>query len=68
MTGDLTEQEREVCDYLVGAWNAFVHLESTHPSDTPDFIRAIHECQRIMSARQARRFDPDTWITYKEGC
>lgn len=52
-------------DALVVAWNNFVKLESTHPDDIDDFRRSIHECQRILGARQLRRLDPDRWLTHK---
>lgn len=60
----MLDDEQKVLDSLVEAWNCFVKLSSTHPDDTDDFRRSIHECQRIMGNRQLRRTDPDRWPTY----
>ncbi|KKN70888.1 hypothetical protein LCGC14_0426780 [marine sediment metagenome] len=63
----MCDVEQKVMDALVVAWNNFVKLRSTHPDDTDDFRRGIHECQRIMGVRQLRRIDPDRWPMYKRG-
>ena len=60
---DMHDVEQEVLDALVAAWNSFVKLAPTHPDDTDDFRRSIHECQRIMGMKQLRRIDPDRWPT-----
>ena len=54
----LTEQEGKVMDSLVLAWNEFSKLDSWHPSDTPDFCHAIHECQQILCMRILQRDYP----------
>lgn len=57
----MCDVDQKVLDSLVEAWNYFVKLSPTHPDDTDDFRRAIHECQRIIGVRQLRRIDPDRW-------
>lgn len=56
--------DQNVLDALATTWNCFMKITPTHPNDTDDFRRAIHECQRIMGIRQLRRIDPDRWPTY----
>lgn len=49
----MCNKDQEVLNALVTAWNCFVKLTPTHPDDTNDFRRAIHECQRIMGGKTA---------------
>lgn len=47
-------EEQRVMDNLVAAWNGFLKLEE--PKDSvDDFRRSIHEAQRILAQRLARR-------------
>jgi hypothetical protein len=60
----LTEQEGKVMDALVYAWNEFTELEKTHPSETDDFMNAIHICQNTLCMRILRRDYPKGYPTY----
>lgn len=62
----LTEEEGLVMDALIEAWNAFVKLKVTHPSDTKDFCDGIHKCQQILGMRVLQREFPDGWPTYEK--
>lgn len=62
----LTEQEGEVMDSLVNAWNKFVKLERTHPCDINDFADGIHKCQYELCMRVMRRDYPEGYPTYKD--
>jgi hypothetical protein len=62
----LTEQEGKVMDNLVNAWNEFTKLEKTHPSETNDFMNAIHQCQNTLCMRILRRDYPKGYPTYNK--
>lgn len=55
----LTSEERAVLASLGSAFNVFSRLGGHHPSDVEDFVRAIHEAQRIVACRPARRANPE---------
>lgn len=55
----LTEQEGKVMDALIAAWNEFLRLDITHPSDMPDFTNGIHQCQQILGMRVLQRNYPE---------
>lgn len=55
----ITEKELEVLEHLVSAWNIFLELERQHPMEVEDFCDGIHQCQRLLQARVARRAEPD---------
>ncbi len=57
----LNAGEREVLDHLAAAWNGFLALEHKHPSDRPEFQRAIHAAQAVIATRVAQRVDPNVW-------
>ena len=61
----LTNEEGEVMDALIYAWNQFSQLEIQHPSDTPDFADGIHKCQQSLALRIARREYPEGWYVNK---
>jgi len=58
---ELTSKEKEVIDHLASAWNAFMKLEHTHPSEVPEMQRAIHSAQYLIGARVAARCNPEIW-------
>lgn len=55
----LNEQEGEIMDLLVQAWNNFVKLEIQHPDDTRNFADGIHKCQFMLEKRILRRDYPE---------
>jgi hypothetical protein len=59
----------EIEDAILGKtaeiWNMFIALEQTHPSDINDLADAIHDIQKILSVRIARRVKPNQFVTIK---
>jgi hypothetical protein len=65
----LTPEEWEVLNHLASAWNAYLRLPKPDPllhgapilvdDDLADFRKAIHDAQRIIQARPARRVAAD---------
>jgi len=53
--------ESSIHENLVDIWEKFKSLPEDHPSDQKDFANAIHQCQRILATRVARRIDPQRW-------
>ncbi|WP_139150004.1 hypothetical protein [Sphingobium yanoikuyae] len=51
----MTEDELAVVDQLGHAWDGFLRLPALHSSDRMDFMKAIHDAQRIIMARPAMR-------------
>lgn len=66
-TNGLTPDEKEVIEHLVQAYNKFVALLGKHPSDDFEFCQAIHDAQKMLALRVARRVNPDVWKQYPEG-
>jgi hypothetical protein len=62
----LTRAERNVLEHLCNAFNGFVELGCKHPADDGEFCRAIHEAQRLVALRVARRVDPGVWSLGQE--
>jgi hypothetical protein len=60
----LTFEEKECLRLLSEAWKAFSDLGQKHPSDNPEFCNAIHDAQKLIGIRVARRVDPDIWTQY----
>jgi hypothetical protein len=61
------EIEDAILDKTAEIYNMFLGLEQTHPSDINDLADALHDIQKIISVRMARRSRPDKFVTYKEG-
>lgn len=62
----ITKEEKEILDGIVDVHNKYVKLESTHPSDMPDWVNAIHILQNLIGARILRREHPNIFATYKK--
>jgi hypothetical protein len=62
MNGGLTPEELEVSKSIVAAWNGFINLKQSHPSDKQEFHQAIHTLQKTLGMRVLRRDYPDFWI------
>lgn len=54
----LTKSEEKVMNSLCESVRDFLALKSSHPSHKNDFVRSIHECQRILMSRIVRRKYP----------
>jgi hypothetical protein len=61
----LTDQEKEILFLLADAWNKFQAIEGKHPDDNRDFLDGIHNLQRLIGVRVARRVDVDVWNQYE---
>lgn len=57
----LTDKEREVLGHLASAWNAWCDLTGKAQGDNSEFQTAIHDAQKLVALRVARRTDPDVW-------
>jgi len=65
--GGLTEQEKEISDHIVAAWNGFINLTPSHPDDKMEFFHGIHTLQKTLGMRVLRRDYPDFWLDKKGG-
>lgn len=57
----LADKELLILDRLALAWSTFLDLPGIDDDDLNDFRRAIHEAQRIIAFRVARRIQPEIW-------
>ena len=61
MNNGLTEKEKQCLNCLADAWALFSEMENKHPCDNQEFCSAIHNAQKLISLRVARRVDKDFW-------
>lgn len=57
----MNNKEREILEHLKDAWNLFVSLNEKHPMDNEEFCKAIHDAQKMIALRVARRTNPEVW-------
>lgn len=57
----MTADEERVVSALVVAWNEYMKLPRTISNDYMDFMRSVHECQRIIAQRVVARQFPGYW-------
>lgn len=57
----LTDDEGEVMDRLIAAFNKFCALDRQHPDELRDFVDGIHKCQDLLAVRIVRRHYPEGW-------
>ena len=57
----LTADEKLCLKHLADAWNLFVNMAAKHPDDDSEFHTAIHDAQKMIALRVARRVDTDVW-------
>ena len=55
------EIEDQIESHLVEAHNLFLKLSVQHNSDLPEWVYAMHELQKLMMIRKARRDHPDRY-------
>jgi len=60
------EKEDKIIKMTADIWNEFKTLEQTHPSDMEDLADAIHDIQKIIAVRLARRIKPEQFVAYKK--
>lgn len=63
MDNKLTHIENCIMRDLTAAWNKFILLEPTHPDDILDFKKSLHDMQRVLATRLARRVNPEIFRT-----
>lgn len=60
-----TQAELDVIAATVQVQRAYTALErvegASHPSHAVDVTRAVHDVQRVVAMRLARRVEPGTW-------
>jgi hypothetical protein len=59
-----TKDEREVSDLLLRVIEKYFALPKQHPSDTTEFITAIHQIQHLIGMRILRRDYPKEFLTF----
>lgn len=59
----LTADEDAVSGLTGLLWNAWLKLPEQHPDDSSEVCRAVHEIQRLLTIRIARRLYPAAWPT-----
>lgn len=57
----LTADEKLCLTHLADAWTIFDHMLSKHPDDDNEFRKAIHDAQKLIALRVARRVDTNVW-------
>lgn len=62
----LKDDEIFVLNHLCQAWESFIKLDSRLNDDNLEFKTAIHEAQKIIALRVARRANPGIWRTSDE--
>ena len=50
-----TKEEQQVMDNIIAAHDLFASLEPTHPNDISEWVKAIHDLQKILGMRILRR-------------
>lgn len=60
-----TQEELEIMNHLAQAWEIYCQLEAQHPSDQGDFLKAIHDAQKTIAIRLARRNSPEIYFSNK---
>lgn len=63
----LTNEEGWVMDALVDAANIYAELPVEHPSESYEFVAAIHRAQDLLAIRIARREYPEGWARFENG-
>lgn len=54
--------EKEIIKMSAELFDKFQDLEQTHPSDINDIAEAVHDIQKVIAVRMARRAKPDLFI------
>ena len=62
----LTETEENCLNHLASAWQIFSELKGKHPQDDNEFCNAIHDAQKMLALRVARRVNPNVWRQFPE--
>lgn len=57
----LTTEEKDILKDLSSAWNKFVALDNKSQDDIIEFKDSIHNAQKLIALRIARRNNPEIW-------
>lgn len=57
----LSEEEKEILALSSELWHRFLDLSNNLDDEVNECKVAIHNLQRIIATRVARRVDPDVW-------
>ncbi len=57
----LTNEEGQVMDDLLSAWNKYCKLPQQHPDEIQEFMVGLHTLQNLLTIRIARRCYPKGW-------
>lgn len=63
MSKSVESIENNILDKTAEIYNMFSKLEQTHPHDINDMVDAIHDIQKIIAIRIARRVRSDKFVT-----
>lgn len=58
---DNFEIEDQIENHLVEAHNLYIKLSVQHSSDLPEWVCSLHELQKLLMIRKARRDYPDRY-------
>ena len=64
----MSEEESNIFELLVEAWNAYTKLSVQRFGDSTEFCNAIHQCQRLLMIRQVRDNYPEFYNNEQSGC
>lgn len=60
------DEEKEIMELLVDAYNKFIKLKQTHPTHNREFMDGIHKCQDILGHRILQREYPNYYPNYEK--
>lgn len=66
MKKGFNKQEEEILNSITKAHNDFLLLPVQHKSDLPDWIKGIHDLQKVLGLRILRREHPSVFKTVKK--
>lgn len=59
MKTPFTDEEQEVMDLIVQAYENYIQIEPMHPDHIREFVDGIHKCQTVLKSRVVTRDYPD---------
>jgi hypothetical protein len=57
----LTDEETQILRLLGDAWSLYTTLDKRTHHDNSEFTNAIHDAQKLIALRVARRVNPTVW-------
>ncbi|MFA6711210.1 MAG: hypothetical protein WCS33_00690 [Candidatus Caldatribacteriota bacterium] len=65
ISSGMTDEESNIMQHIVSAYNQFLKLSPQHPNDLEEFTNGIHDLQKIIALRIVRRDYPHEWRIIK---